>query len=218
MGTAAKFGKLFSDLLTPTGSIVIEMGNAWEPGRPVISTLALRSLLMFIDSAKLNLCQQFVWHNPAKLPSPAQWVNVERIRVKDSYTHVWWLAKTDRPYADNRQILAKYSDSMESLKARGWEATLWLCTARETRTWQSGPSTLPSCRGMQANPDVRSKAPGDRSYDWMNSNQGRRSAFQSGLCASPRYDLSARNETGTTSPKLHPVELASSLFLMTTSE
>ena len=115
----AKFGKLFSDLLTPTGSIVIEMGNAWEPGRPVMSTLALRSLLMFIDSAELNLCQQFVWHNPAKLPSPAQWVNVERIRVKDSYTHVWWLAKTDRPYADNRQILTKYSDSMESLMARG---------------------------------------------------------------------------------------------------
>ena len=115
----AKFGKLFSELLTPTGSIVIEMGNAWEPGRPVMSTLALRSLLMFIDSAELNLCQQFVWNNPAKLPSPVQWVNVERIRVKDAYTHVWWLSKTDRPYADNRQILTKYSGRMDALIARG---------------------------------------------------------------------------------------------------
>ncbi len=35
---------LLRDMLTPTGSIVIELGNAWEAGRPVMSTLALRSL------------------------------------------------------------------------------------------------------------------------------------------------------------------------------
>jgi site-specific DNA-methyltransferase (cytosine-N4-specific) len=114
----AKFGTLFSDLLSPTGSIVIELGNAWEPKRPVMSTLALRSLLLFLDTANLTLCQEFVWYNPARLPSPAQWVTIERIRVKDAYTHVWWLAKTDRPYADNRQILTEYSKSMKSLLSR----------------------------------------------------------------------------------------------------
>src|SRR4051812_37037999 len=32
-----------SDLLAPTGSIVMELGNAWMPGRPVQSLLHLES-------------------------------------------------------------------------------------------------------------------------------------------------------------------------------
>src|SRR5271170_3302889 len=40
-------------LLTPSGSIVMEMGNAWEPGRPVMSVLALRSLLDFLSKGEL---------------------------------------------------------------------------------------------------------------------------------------------------------------------
>ena len=70
----------------------MEVGNAWEPGRPVMSTLALRALLAFLDTGKLLLCQQFIYNNPARLPGPAQWVTVERIRVKDSYSHLWWMA------------------------------------------------------------------------------------------------------------------------------
>ena len=102
-------------LLKPNGSIVIEVGNAWEPGRPVMSVLAMRSLLDFMKSGNLNLCQQFVCDNPARLPSPAQWVNVERIRVKDSFTHVWWMSPSDRPKADNRRVLKEYSASMSAL-------------------------------------------------------------------------------------------------------
>ncbi len=41
----------FRELLTPDGSIVVELGNAWEPGRPVMSTLALRALLAFQEAA-----------------------------------------------------------------------------------------------------------------------------------------------------------------------
>jgi site-specific DNA-methyltransferase (cytosine-N4-specific) len=114
----AGFATLFRSLLKPKGSIVIEMGNAWEPGKPVMSTLALRALLAFMDKGNLTLCQQFIWNNPARLPSPAQWVNIERIRLKDSYTHLWWLSTTDRPYADNRQVLTAYSESMEKLLKR----------------------------------------------------------------------------------------------------
>lgn len=109
------FAPLFKRVLKPKGSIVLELGNAWEAGRPVMSTLALKALLAFLDRGGFTLCQQFVWHNPARLPTPAQWVNVERIRVKDAYTHLWWMATTDRPYADNRKVLTKYSESMERL-------------------------------------------------------------------------------------------------------
>jgi site-specific DNA-methyltransferase (cytosine-N4-specific) len=107
------------ELLAADGSLVIEMGNAWEPGRPVMSTLALRSLLSVLDAGDLNLCQQFVCHNTARLPSPIQWVNIERIRVKDAFTHVWWMAPTERPKANNRNVLAEYSPAMKKLLESG---------------------------------------------------------------------------------------------------
>jgi DNA modification methylase len=107
--------KPMAELLAPDGSIVIEMGNAWESGQPVMSTLSLRSLLSFLEEGDLHLCQQFVCHNPARLPSPAQWVNVERIRVKDAYTNVWWMSPTPRPQASNRKVLTEYSGAMIKL-------------------------------------------------------------------------------------------------------
>ncbi|MEX2410630.1 MAG: site-specific DNA-methyltransferase [Candidatus Paceibacterota bacterium] len=106
---------LFKDYLTNDGSLVIELGNSWEPGKPVMSTLALKSLLAFLDRGDYCLCQQFVWYNTAKLPSPAQWVNIDRIRVKDSFTHIWWMSKTPYPKADNRKVLEEYSNSMKKL-------------------------------------------------------------------------------------------------------
>lgn len=80
-----------------------------------MSTLAMESLLAFLRSGQFNLCQQFVWQNPARLPSPAQWVTVERIRVKDSHTHLWWMSPNERPKADNRRVLTEYSASMKQL-------------------------------------------------------------------------------------------------------
>jgi DNA modification methylase len=110
-GLAPRLG----DLLTDNGSLVIEIGNAWEKGRPVMSTLPLEALLAFQKASGLHLCQQFICHNPARLPGPAQWVNVERVRAKDAYTHVWWLGKSERPKADNKKVLAPYGPRMLKL-------------------------------------------------------------------------------------------------------
>ncbi len=115
-----RMAKLFSDVLTDDGSIVIELGNSWEPHRPIQSTLGLEALLEFVNAegANLRLCQQFVCYNPSRLPSPAQWVTVNRIRTIDSFTHVWWLSKSDHPKADNRKVLRPYSKSMQNLLKR----------------------------------------------------------------------------------------------------
>ena len=112
---------LFSSLLKPNGSIVIELGNAWLSGRPVQSLLHLESLLEFVqaDTAGLRLCQQFICFNPTRLPSPAAWVTVRRVRVTDSFTHVWWMAKRDFPKASNKRILRPYGPDMLSLLKRG---------------------------------------------------------------------------------------------------
>ncbi len=103
------------ELLAPNGSIVIEVGNAWVEGSPAMSTLPLEALLAFKTAAKLHLCQHIICHNPARLPSPAVWVNVRRIRLKDSFTHVWWMSRSELPKADNRNVLTPYGKEMRKL-------------------------------------------------------------------------------------------------------
>jgi len=112
---------LLTELLAPDGSIVVEIGNAWNSGDPTMSTLPLRALLAFQEAGRLYLCQHLVCHNPARLPSPAQWVTVERIRLKDSFTHVWWMAPSKRPNADNRRVLTPYgADMLKLLRTKSY--------------------------------------------------------------------------------------------------
>jgi len=78
----ADFAPVFSRVLKPGGSIVVEMGNTWVKGKPVMSLHPVKALIEFVEKGEFHLCQKFIWNNPARLPSPAQWVNIERIRVK----------------------------------------------------------------------------------------------------------------------------------------
>ncbi|MHA1401755.1 MAG: DNA-methyltransferase [Candidatus Heimdallarchaeaceae archaeon] len=112
------YGKLFKKLLAPDGSLVIELGNAWIKGSPTMSLFPLQSLIKLKEAGEFHLCQEFIWYNTTRLPSPAQWVNIERIRVKDSFTRLWWLSSTPRPKADNRNVLVEYSDAMKKLLER----------------------------------------------------------------------------------------------------
>lgn len=106
-------------LLKANGSIVIEMGNSWNLNSPTMSTLPMESLLKIKRESNLFLCQEFICHNPARLPSPVQYVNVDRTRVKDSWTRIWWLSKSENPYSDNRNILLPYSKAMINLLKKG---------------------------------------------------------------------------------------------------
>lgn len=112
--------KTSADLLTDTGFIVIEIGNSWEPGRPVQSLLYLESLTGFLKNpgADLRLCQQFVCHNPSRLPPPAQWVTINRIRMTDNFTHIWRMAKTHFAKADNSEVTRPYGADMQALLGR----------------------------------------------------------------------------------------------------
>jgi len=108
-----------ANLLAPRGSIVIELGNGWNPGTPTVSTVGIKALLAFQEAANLHLCQEFICYNPARLPTPAEWVAVRRTRVKDAFTRVWWLSPNPDPKADNRRVLTEYSDSMRKLLKKG---------------------------------------------------------------------------------------------------
>jgi len=115
----ASFAPILRDMVSDDGSIVIEIGNAWMPGEPVMSTDVLKAFLRFLERGNLHLCQEFIWYNPARLPSPVEWVNKERVRVKDAFTRIWWMSPTTRPKADNRKVLREYSPSMKRLIETG---------------------------------------------------------------------------------------------------
>lgn len=116
------FGHEMWRILKDTGSLVIHIGGSWNKGMP---TRALYHYQLLLDLCKnFHLAQEFFWYNPAKLPSPAEWVTVRRIRVKDAVDPIWWLSKTPNPKADNRQVLRRYSESMEQLLRKGYKPNL----------------------------------------------------------------------------------------------
>jgi len=88
------FGVQFHRVLKSTGSLVIDIGGAWIPGQPTRSLYHYELLIMLCRELGFHLAQEFYWWNPSKLPSPAEWVTVRRIRVKDAVNCVWWLSKT----------------------------------------------------------------------------------------------------------------------------
>jgi len=112
-----EFGRAALPTLKETGSFVVDLGGAYQRGRPVRSLYQWRVLLQFCDVLGYRLAEEFYWHNPAKLPSPIEWVNKRKIRVKDSVNTIWWFSKGDWPKADVRNVLAPYSDRMKKLIA-----------------------------------------------------------------------------------------------------
>lgn len=114
------FAPEFRRVLTNDGSLVIDIGGAWMPGSPTRSIYQFELLVALVREHGFFLAEEFYWYNKAKLPSPAQWVTVERTRVKDAVNPIWWLSKSERPKADNRRVLKPYSPSMNALFRRGY--------------------------------------------------------------------------------------------------
>ena len=118
------FGHLFQRLLKPTGSLVIDIGGSWNPGQPTRSLYIYELLISLCRECGFHLAQEFFWWNPSKLPTPAEWVNVRRIRVKDAVDFIWWLSITPWPKASNRRVLTPYSGAMHNLLKNGYKAKL----------------------------------------------------------------------------------------------
>ncbi|HVV79313.1 MAG TPA: site-specific DNA-methyltransferase [Pseudolabrys sp.] len=118
------FAQSFHRILKDSGSLVIDLGGAWKPGVPVRSLYHFKLLILLCEEFGFHLAQEFYWWNPSKLPTPAEWVNIRRIRVKDAINTVWWLSKTPWPRANNRRVLQPYSPSMKLLLAKGYKAKL----------------------------------------------------------------------------------------------
>lgn len=117
-----EFVKEFKRITKEDGSIVIDLGGAYKKGFPVKSIYQYELLVRICKEINLHLAQEFFHYNPSRLPTPAEWVTIRRIRVKDSVNIVWWLSKSAFPKATNRNVLKPYSKSMKSLIKNGYKA------------------------------------------------------------------------------------------------
>ncbi len=111
----AEFARKVKRILTKDGSFVLDVGGAYEKGRPVRSLYNYKILIKFCEEIGFNLAEEFFWYNPSKLPSPIEWVNKRKIRVKDAVNTVWWFSKTDFPKVNLNNVLIPYSDRMKKL-------------------------------------------------------------------------------------------------------
>src|SRR5205085_7411953 len=118
------FAREFYRVLKPEGSFVLNIGGSYNKGTPTRSLYQYKLLIALVEEIGFHLAQELYWYNPAKLPMPAEWVTVRRIRVKDAVEHIWWFGKTHSPKANNLNVLKPYSPDMIRLNNRGVRATV----------------------------------------------------------------------------------------------
>jgi len=114
----------FSKVLKDDGSLVIDIAGTWISRKPVRSLYHFDLLQMICREYGYYLCQEHYWWNPSKLPSPAQWVTIDRVRVKDAVNCIWWLSRVPNPKASNKNVLVPYSDGMKRLIKNGYKSGL----------------------------------------------------------------------------------------------
>src|SRR2546428_12268040 len=112
------FAREIFRVLKEDGSFVLNIGGSFNPRTPTRSLYHYKLLIALVEDVGFHLAQECFWYNPAKMPMPAEWVTVRRVRVKDSVEYVWWLSKTPHPKADNRKVLRAYSPDMIRLNRR----------------------------------------------------------------------------------------------------
>lgn len=111
----SNFAAIVYQKLKDDGSFVLDLGGAYEKGKPVRSLYNFRIPIHFCDEIGFFLAEDFYWFNPSKLPSPIEWVNKKKIRAKDSVNTVWWFSKSEFPKSDVTKVLTEYSSRMKKL-------------------------------------------------------------------------------------------------------
>jgi DNA modification methylase len=131
------FAREILRVLGDDGSFVLNVGGSYNPGTPTRSVYHYKLLIALVEEIGFHLAQECFWYNPAKMPAPAEWVTVRRIRIKDAVEYVWWLSKTAWPKASNLRVLKEYSDDMLRLNRNGIRQTIRPSGHVIRETWQN---------------------------------------------------------------------------------
>src|SRR5207244_4941912 len=78
------FAREILRVLKDDGSFVLNIGGSYNQGTPTRSIYHFKLLIAMVEEIGFHLAQECFWYNPAKMPMPAEWVTVRRIRIKDA--------------------------------------------------------------------------------------------------------------------------------------
>jgi DNA modification methylase len=118
------FAREILRVLVDDGSFVLNIGGSYNKGVPTRSLYHFKLLIALVEDVGFHLAQECFWYNPAKMPMPAEWVTVRRIRIKDSVEYVWWFSKTPWPKSSNLNVLKEYSNDMLRLNRNVLRGTI----------------------------------------------------------------------------------------------
>jgi DNA modification methylase len=142
-----EFAREMYRTLTDDGSLVLNIGGSYNKGTPTKSLYHYKLLIQLVDEIGFHLAQECFWYNPAKMPMPAEWVTVRKIRIKESVEYVWWLSKTPWPKASNQRVLKEtFSADMHRLQKRGLKETTRPGGYKINSSWSEmkGKGAIPS--------------------------------------------------------------------------
>jgi DNA modification methylase len=156
-----QFAREIHRVLTDDGSFILNIGGSYNNGIPTRSLYHFKLLIALVEEVGFHLAQECFWFNPAKMPMPAEWVTVRRIRVRDSVEYVWWLGKTEWPKANNRAVLRPYSQDMKRLNEKG------LNRQKRPGGYNIKPSFSQVAAGGSIPPNVIEQEVGEVAYDML---------------------------------------------------
>lgn len=113
--------KLFESwipMLTPTGSIVLNIGDTFKNSGREQSLYKERLLIELNQKLGLSLLQRFEWASPTKLPNPIESVCKRRTHCISTLESFYWLSPNpEKAKSDNRNVLLDYSESQKRAMA-----------------------------------------------------------------------------------------------------
>lgn len=99
--------------LTPTASIVLNLGDSTKKGTGYQSLYKERLLIALEDRLGLHLVQKFVWYSPSKMPS-GYWVTHAKRNCANATEDFYWLSLSPKTCkASNQSVLIEYSEKQK---------------------------------------------------------------------------------------------------------
>lgn len=109
-----QFGRIVFTKSKDTGSFVVDIGGAYEKGKPTYHLYQFKALIKLCDDIGFHLAQPFYWYNPSALPAPIEWVNKRKMRAKTAVNTIWWLCKQPFCKADISKIIRPLVETSRS--------------------------------------------------------------------------------------------------------
>lgn len=113
--------KQWKRILKENGSLFLNLAQVNNPKSPTLSLYQEKLLMALVEEEGYSYAGRWYWHNPSKIPA-GHWVTHDRSRLKNGVEEIYWLSKTDKPKANNRNVLIPYGEGMKKTIEKGGDS------------------------------------------------------------------------------------------------